>query len=193
VLLTGAARAQPPRLLLGRMLFMDVRLSSTHTVSCATCHDPERAFSGHAPDGRPAPSLFNLDRSPVGPLRKELHLTSLPPDVAHLPEYQEAYQTAYGGPPTWARTVDALSAFLRSLHSTDAPYDRGVRGPGWHLFQQSCIGCHQVASLRNIELIDPALRLHTPLPSTQVAQLKAFLRTLTGQHARRLAQHLDEL
>ncbi|PYT07341.1 MAG: cytochrome-c peroxidase, partial [Acidobacteria bacterium] len=33
---------------LGRMLFFEVRLSADGTVSCASCHDPKRAFT----DGR---------------------------------------------------------------------------------------------------------------------------------------------
>jgi cytochrome c peroxidase len=34
---------------LGRRLFHDRRLSRDHSTSCASCHDPKRAFS----DGRP--------------------------------------------------------------------------------------------------------------------------------------------
>src|SRR4051812_17912577 len=35
----------PERVRLGRWLFFDTRLSADGTVSCATCHVPERAFS----------------------------------------------------------------------------------------------------------------------------------------------------
>src|SRR4051812_27159410 len=35
----------PERVRLGRWLFYDARLSADGTVSCATCHEPERAFS----------------------------------------------------------------------------------------------------------------------------------------------------
>ena len=35
----------PERVRLGRWLFYDTRLSADGTVSCATCHVPERAFS----------------------------------------------------------------------------------------------------------------------------------------------------
>ena len=38
----------PERIELGRRLFFDHRLSRDTTVSCSTCHDPERAYS----DGR---------------------------------------------------------------------------------------------------------------------------------------------
>lgn len=42
-------RFRPEVAELGRKLFYDPILSSDHTVSCATCHQPERAFT----DGRP--------------------------------------------------------------------------------------------------------------------------------------------
>src|SRR5436190_4151355 len=38
----------PERVRLGRWLFFDTRLSADGTVSCATCHLPERAFSNGA-------------------------------------------------------------------------------------------------------------------------------------------------
>src|SRR3954462_9264206 len=58
----------PARVRLGRWLFYDTRLSADGTVSCATCHVPERAFSngtrfgigvgGHA-GVRKTPSFIN--------------------------------------------------------------------------------------------------------------------------------------
>src|SRR3954464_15158653 len=58
----------PERVRLGRWLFYDTRLSADGTVSCATCHVPERAFSndrrvatgggGHA-GVRKTPSFIN--------------------------------------------------------------------------------------------------------------------------------------
>ena len=39
----------PERVRLGRWLFYDTRLSADGTVSCATCHVPDRAFSNGTP------------------------------------------------------------------------------------------------------------------------------------------------
>jgi cytochrome c peroxidase len=59
----------PERVRLGRWLFYDTRLSADGTISCATCHRPENAFSEPTPvstgiDGqkgtRKAPSFVNL-------------------------------------------------------------------------------------------------------------------------------------
>jgi cytochrome c peroxidase len=59
----------PTRVRLGRWLFYDQRLSSDNTVSCATCHRPEHAFSeplqvaqgiGGQRGRRKTPSILNL-------------------------------------------------------------------------------------------------------------------------------------
>lgn len=58
----------PERVRLGRWLFFDHRLSADNTISCATCHRPENAFSEPTPTstgiggqvgGRKAPSFTN--------------------------------------------------------------------------------------------------------------------------------------
>jgi cytochrome c peroxidase len=59
----------PETVRLGRWLFYDKRLSADGTISCATCHQPEHAFSELTPvstgvdgqkGGRKAPSFVNL-------------------------------------------------------------------------------------------------------------------------------------
>lgn len=58
----------PESVRLGRWLFFDKRLSADNTVSCASCHQPENAFSEKTPvstgiggqkGGRKAPSFLN--------------------------------------------------------------------------------------------------------------------------------------
>lgn len=59
----------PERVRLGRWLFYDKRISADGTISCATCHRPENAFSEDTPvstgirgqkGGRKSPSFVNL-------------------------------------------------------------------------------------------------------------------------------------
>ncbi|MCC7126260.1 MAG: cytochrome-c peroxidase [Acidobacteria bacterium] len=66
---SAGATADPARVRLGRWLFYDTRLSADRTVSCATCHRPDYAFSeptpiaigvGGARGKRRTPSLINL-------------------------------------------------------------------------------------------------------------------------------------
>ncbi|MCK6549981.1 cytochrome-c peroxidase [Myxococcota bacterium] len=59
----------PETVRLGRWLYFDKRLSADNTISCATCHKPENAFSETTPvstgikgqkGGRKAPSFINM-------------------------------------------------------------------------------------------------------------------------------------
>jgi cytochrome c peroxidase len=59
----------PERVRLGRWLFFDKRISADGSISCATCHKPENAFSEDTPvstgirgqkGGRKSPSFVNL-------------------------------------------------------------------------------------------------------------------------------------
>ena len=61
-------KVTPEKVRLGRWLFFDPRLSGDGTISCATCHRPENAFSEATPHstgirgqqgGRKAPSFLN--------------------------------------------------------------------------------------------------------------------------------------
>jgi cytochrome c peroxidase len=67
---------QPARVRLGRWLFYDQRLSSDQTISCATCHRPDYAFSDPNPVAigvggqrgrRRTPSIINLAARTVLP------------------------------------------------------------------------------------------------------------------------------
>jgi cytochrome c peroxidase len=50
---TGAPQASDARVSLGRTIFLDPRLSDPEGTSCASCHDPRRAFAGNhgSPNG----------------------------------------------------------------------------------------------------------------------------------------------
>ena len=57
----------PAKVALGRRLYFDKRLSRDGTVSCATCHDPEKGFA----DGKATPSASAAKRGPGQPHRPE--------------------------------------------------------------------------------------------------------------------------
>lgn len=130
----------PEKIALGRELFFDKRLSRDGSVSCATCHDPARAFSdlravaigvfGRA-GRRNAPALINrgygrsffwdgrvpaLEEQVLKPIQdpNEMDLT-LPESAARV-----------------GRAVDeissSLASFVRSILSGDSPYDRFING-----------------------------------------------------------------
>jgi len=93
---------------LGRILYFDNRLSSDKTVSCASCHAPEKAFTDGAPvstgiggqkGGRSAPTVINraystqqfwdgraasLEEKAIGPIANPIEMTSeKTADAAH--------------------------------------------------------------------------------------------------------------
>jgi cytochrome c peroxidase len=72
----AAQQPSPSRVRLGRWLFFDPRLSSDGTISCASCHKPEFAFSettavptgvGNQRGRRKTPSIVNLAARTVLP------------------------------------------------------------------------------------------------------------------------------
>ena len=69
------------------------------------------------------------------------------------------FKSAFGGEPTYGRILNAVAAFLKSLTSTDVPFDRFLAGDkeaisesaqrGLELFKgrAGCIACHNGAML----------------------------------------------
>ena len=59
---------------LGKLLYFDTRLSKDGTISCATCHDPQMAWTEHEPTstgingqvgGRNSPTVINAAFAPA--------------------------------------------------------------------------------------------------------------------------------
>src|SRR5687768_4397014 len=54
-----------PKIALGRRLFFDRRLSADRSISCASCHDPSRAFSDSTPTSRGAFGRHGIRNAPA--------------------------------------------------------------------------------------------------------------------------------
>ncbi|HKA21030.1 MAG TPA: cytochrome c peroxidase [Blastocatellia bacterium] len=142
---------------LGRKLFFDTRLSADSTVSCASCHDPKRAFT----DGKPlaegintrrgvrnSPTLLNAMFSTgqfwdgrAATLEEQAKMPLTNPDemgnrsinevvstIAGIPEYSKAFRQVFGGTVSIDGFAKAVAAFERTLISGDAPIDRYLAG-----------------------------------------------------------------
>ena len=147
-------RLSPQKVELGRRLFFDPRLSRDGTVSCATCHRPELAFT----DGRPrargiggqrgrrnTPSLVNcayrrslfwdgraasLEAQALTPIENPHEMGhSIAAVLAMLrqdDDYVRRFAAAFGSRDvTGERLAHALASFQRTLVGADAPFDRG--------------------------------------------------------------------
>jgi len=146
----------PEKIELGRRLFFETALSSDRTVSCASCHDPNRGWSNGAQfatgidglvGGRNSPTIINaayhrfqfwdgrsgsLEEQALGPIQNpiEMNLT-LDEAVARLNEiedYRERFREVFDTEIDAAGIGKALAAFERTVVSGNAPYDRFKAG-----------------------------------------------------------------
>lgn len=149
--LSDDARAQ-----LGRQLFFDPILSRDRTISCASCHKPEKAFSDDrvvslGVEGREGtrntPTVMNsagrtrffwdgrsetLEEQALAPIANPVEM-DLPVDeaVARLvadPKWVQRFEDAYSAAPTRRTLGRALAAYQKTLNTFDSPYDRYVLG-----------------------------------------------------------------
>ena len=148
-----AARVQ-----LGRHLFSDAHLSGDGTVSCATCHEPEHAFTdgrvvargiGKRSGTRNTPSLVNaaLQREQFwdgrrGSIEAQVFDPLLNANEHGLADraavvrlvrgeksYAARFQAAFGASgATGERIAAALAAYVHSLAAGDSPFDRYAYG-----------------------------------------------------------------
>lgn len=146
------------RVALGKMLFFNPVLSNNSGRTCATCHQPEKAFTDGEPKSfaigfngmrisRNAPTLLNasfqaaqfadsrvtfLEDQASDVIRnpQEMH-GSLPEAVAALrkqTDAQKLFQEAYSDGITESNLKNAIASYIRSLSSLDSRLDRHFRG-----------------------------------------------------------------
>lgn len=137
---------------LGRQLYFDGRLSADGTVSCATCHAPDKGFS----DGRPtstgikgqvgkrnAPVTFNrifsqeqfwdgrspsLEDQALGPVQNPIEmghtLKGMVATLSAIKGYREQFRQVFGTTVTASGVAKAIAAFERSLVCGNSAFDR---------------------------------------------------------------------
>jgi cytochrome c peroxidase len=147
----------PEKAELGWFLYFDSRLSADSTVSCASCHDPKRAFTDGGPfskgirgqlGGRSAPTVINraysldqfwdgraktLEEQAKGPIANPLemgHTHELCEQcVGSFAGYRKRFKMAFG---TEKVTIDliakAIATFERTVLSGNSPYDKFKAG-----------------------------------------------------------------
>src|SRR5882757_9812485 len=148
---------RPARVTLGQKLFFEPRLSSDGTVACATCHDPDRAFT----DGRPvsvgihgrvgqrnAPTILNalynkhqfwdgrvstLEQQAALPITNpfEMGSASIGDAVSRIAsdkDYQTQFVQAFGRGVNEQDMLSAIADYERTLASFDAPFDHFIAG-----------------------------------------------------------------
>ena len=142
---------------LGRTLYFDRRLSADESVSCASCHEPRRAFTDGAPvstgiksqkGGRSAPTVINrayslaqfwdgrattLEDQAKGPIANPLEMGMTHDGAVDrlkgVAGYRAMFAKAFGTDEiNIDRAAKAIASFERTVLSGNAPYDRYKRG-----------------------------------------------------------------
>lgn len=144
------------KIALGRRLFFERRLSRDGTRACASCHQPDRAFTdGRAVSvgvlgrkgSRSAPTLINrgygaaffwdgraasLEEQVLQPIQNAKEMdTTLKEAVARLkPQrgYRKHFQAAFGREANPEDLARALASYVRTILSGDSPVDRYLNG-----------------------------------------------------------------
>ena len=146
----------PAKVELGKQLFFDVRLSGNNRISCASCHEPGRAFTDGRPlstgaDGMPlrrntrsclnagfAKSLLvdgraaSLEEQALLPIQSPAEmnqpLDELEKELAEIPGYVRQFKAVFGKNPNRQDLARALAAFQRTLVSGPSAFDHFLSG-----------------------------------------------------------------
>jgi cytochrome c peroxidase len=142
---------------LGDMIFDEKRISADNSVACNTCHSPNNGFTTHTAASRGvddqigkrnAPAILNamfyksmfwdgraatLEEQAMMPILNPIEmgqkdLKDVVAKLAAIPEFVEAFQKVFGHPPNSEDMGKALAAFERTRLSTEAPFERFLRG-----------------------------------------------------------------
>ena len=149
-------RPTPAKVALGKQLFFDSRLSGDKSMSCATCHLPEKAWGdglpravGHKGEilARNSPSLLNvgfhksffwdgraatLEEQALAPITspEEMNhdLGQLEVELNAIPGYRSQFRQVFDSDVTREGIARALAAFQRTLITGPSPFDRYLSG-----------------------------------------------------------------
>lgn len=169
---------------LGKYFFFDPRLSGDWGVSCASCHDPQKGWGdGQAlSTGYPSmeyfrnsPTVLNakyrqrflwdgrLDGSDAGTLVRDMitetHTMNMDSRLMQerlkqVPEYDALWKKWRKDDINGMRVFNVIGEFIRSLETTNAPFDKFAKGDstaisaeakaGYELFKgkAGCVSCH---------------------------------------------------
>lgn len=142
---------------LGKQLYFDARISRDGTVSCATCHNPDKGWTDNL-DGsigimgqkgsRNAPTVLNtafgltmfwdgrapsLEGQAQGPVQNKIEMgdqsyKQIIERLRTIPGYRDQFRRVFGTDVTLDGVAKAIAAFERTALSGDSAYDRYDQG-----------------------------------------------------------------
>jgi cytochrome c peroxidase len=142
----------PAKIRLGERLFFDATLSADGQRSCASCHDPNRAFTSGTrlaagvfgrTGARNVPTILNraygqsffwdgrattLEEQVLGPIQNRtelgLSVSAFTERLRQSALYRREFAEAFGEAPSATTAARALATYVRAQRVADAPYDR---------------------------------------------------------------------
>lgn len=162
----------PSAIKLGEKLFFDKRLSIDQTISCSSCHQPDRAFTDNLKlsvgiknyhSKRNSSTLLNVAFHKTFMFDErayKVHVVSLVPlldstemgmsldnitsIVARDAELQRMSRTAYQRSLDPFVVANSLGAYMRSLISADSKYDQFLKSGDSGTFSQEELAGHRI-------------------------------------------------
>lgn len=142
---------------LGKALYFDKRLSADGTVSCATCHDPEKGWTDQSPvsagihgqkGGRSAPTVLNaayydlqfwdgraktLEDQAKGPIQNPIEMgfthDACVAKLKSIKGYRKLFKKAFGDEKIDIdRVAKAIATFERTVLTGNSPADKWEAG-----------------------------------------------------------------
>lgn len=139
---------------LGKRLFYDTRLSGDTSLSCSSCHQPDKAFTDGEPlstaytgsehfrntptlanvghrtawfhDGRLGTNLNDVTRESITETYfMNMDMRIMQERLKQDPVYVEMFETAGKGEPSNGGARSAIQEFLKSISSSGSPFDTG--------------------------------------------------------------------
>lgn len=143
----------PEKVELGKMLYFDPRISGDGTISCATCHDPQKGWTDQLPvstgikgqkGGVSAPTVINstynglqfwdgraanLEEQALMPITNPIEMglashEAMIRGISGIPGYLPYFQKAFNEGPTKENIAKAIASFERTVLSGNSRYDR---------------------------------------------------------------------
>ncbi len=145
------------KVVLGKKLYFDTRLSQGNLLSCASCHSPSYGWSDGQPTGvghlmkrlgRRSPTIINaayglifmwdgradtLEEQALGPIQADVEM-AMPIDqlltrLKAIPEYPPLFEAAFPGKGITAENIGkAIATYERTVISGRAPFDAWIDG-----------------------------------------------------------------
>ena len=173
---------------LGKQLYFDPRLSRDNTVSCASCHDPNKGWSngeavatgiGGQKGGRSAPTIINaafaplqfwdgraegLEGQALGPIQNPIEMNLTLPELEKklnaIPGYRDQFKKVFGTEVTSENIGKAIASFERTVLCANAPYDKFKAGDKTALSESAQRGMKLFFGKANCSACHSGTRVH---------------------------------